>query len=138
MQSPLPECKSSQLSIGCIIFQHQDMQVSFHTTLRTQYILSNTTLHRVKAHSRCRLQSPVFNLQSARSKSLYLPTSAIAFAECPRREPESRIFEKKKKRVAPRPSSLPAQVRPPWRRIIRRTLARPTPVPSKSEARWRR
>src|ERR1051326_6887594 len=50
MQSPLPECKSSQFSIGCIIFQHQNMQVSFHTTLRAQYILSNATLHRVKAH----------------------------------------------------------------------------------------
>ncbi len=34
--------------------------------------------------------------------------------------------------VAPRPSTPSAQVRPPCRCTIRRTLARPTPVPSKS------
>ena len=37
-----------------------------------------------------------------------------------------------KKKVAPLSTSPVAQTRPPWRSITRRTMARPTPVPSNS------
>ena len=37
---------------------------------------------------------------------------------------------KEKKKVEPWPTALSAQTLPPWRATIRRTLARPMPVPS--------
>src|SRR6267378_658101 len=43
-----------------------------------------------------------------------------------------------KKNVAPASRWPSAHTRPPWRNTIRWTIARPTPVPSNSSARWRR
>src|SRR4029453_17035418 len=37
-----------------------------------------------------------------------------------------------RKKRAPRPGSLSAQARPPWRSAARRTIARPTPAPGNS------
>ena len=50
--------------------------------------------------------------------------------------PDARASVKKK--VAPSPTALSAQIRPPWRVTMRSTVARPTPVPSNSRPAWSR
>lgn len=45
------------------------------------------------------------------------------------------VFPRVKRNVVPLPTSASAQMRPPWREMIRCTVARPIPVPSKSSAR---
>ncbi len=55
-----------------------------------------------------------------------------------RRRPHVGSGSTVKKNVAPCPTAPSAQTRPPWRRMIRSTVASPMPVPGKASSVWSR
>ena len=130
-----PQCVGTVEADQAVVGQ-DDVDVVAHEPLQQAVFVGDDIEHGARVGgaqtpaNQLGVEGGVFDQHDAQRREPKVgPVAAVAHAGC------ARIVKPK---VAPTPGSPCARTVPPWRSTMRRTLARPMPVPSNSSLRCRR